>query len=66
MFVSLVADIILLCKNSIKSLRKAVFFGSGHPFMGLFGAGIKSHFGVAFRTDVPGIFLPVSSWTHQQ
>lgn len=66
MFVSFVADIILLCKNSIKSFKKTVFFGSGHPFMGRFGVGIRSHFGTAFLTDVPGIFFPVSSCTHQQ
>lgn len=51
-------------KNSLSSLRNSSFRGSGHPFIGLEIFIAQS--GRPSLIDVPGIFLPVSSWTHQQ
>lgn len=51
-------------KNSFNSLRNSNFRGSGHPFIGLVELIAQS--GRPSLIDVPGIFLPVSSCTHQQ
>lgn len=48
-------------KNSFNSFKKAFFFTSGQPFIGLDGGVIASHCGLISFVDVPGIFLPESS-----
>lgn len=66
MLLPLVISAICVWRNCIRSLRKTLFLSSGHPFIGLLTMVSWSHFGVPFLTDVPGIFFPVSSCTHQQ
>lgn len=56
---------IWIFRKSFKSRRNSVLYGSGHPFIGRVDT-IESHCGRLSLVDVPGIFLPVSSCTHQQ
>lgn len=51
-------------RNSFSSRRNSCFFGSGQPFIGR--VVFTEQLGRASLTDVPGMFLPVSSLTHQQ
>lgn len=61
-----VLEIICVFKNALSSFKNSFFLFSGHPFIGLDNGNTESHFGLSFLVDVPGIFFPVSSCTHQQ
>lgn len=53
-------------RNTFNSLKKSTFRSSGQPFIGREEEYTESHCGFLSLVDVPGIFLPVSSCTHQQ